>query len=147
MCACTFFGHRDCPDSIRPQLRVTLEALINNRGVDVFYVGNQGQFDRIVRTVLRELQEKYPHIRYAVVLAYLPAETDGIDCGDDTMFPEGMESVHPRYAIVRRNQWLIHNSEFVVCYVRHAWGGAYRNMVCAMRRQKYVVNLWEGQRN
>ena len=36
MIACTFFGHRDCPDSIRPKLRSVLIALIENQQVDTF---------------------------------------------------------------------------------------------------------------
>ena len=47
MAVCTFFGHRECPDTIKPKLREVLVDLIENHGVDMFYVGNQGQFDAI----------------------------------------------------------------------------------------------------
>ena len=57
---CTFFGHRDAPDTIKPILREKIIDLIENRGVDLFYVGNQGAFDRMTIKVLRELKEKYP---------------------------------------------------------------------------------------
>ena len=70
MAVCTFFGHRDCPETIKPYLREVLTHLIINQEVDTFYVGNQGQFDGIVRSVLRELEQVYPEIHYAVVLAY-----------------------------------------------------------------------------
>ena len=56
MARCTFFGHRDCPESIKPKLRGVLEELITNHDVDMLYVGNQGQFDAIVRSVLKELK-------------------------------------------------------------------------------------------
>ena len=36
----TFFGHRDCPEAIQPQLQHILEDLIAD-GADYFYVGNQ----------------------------------------------------------------------------------------------------------
>ena len=68
MSACTFFGHHDCPSSIKPKLREDLIDLIENYSVDMFYVGQQGAFDWIVRSVLKELVLVYPHIRYAVVL-------------------------------------------------------------------------------
>ena len=74
MKACTFFGHRDCPETIKPYLREVLIDLITNNGVDTFYVGNQGRFDAIVRSVLRGLEQEYPKIHYAVVLAYLPGK-------------------------------------------------------------------------
>ena len=53
--ACTFFGHRDCPSSIKPKLREVLIDLIENHTIDVFYVGQQGAFDGIVRSVPKEL--------------------------------------------------------------------------------------------
>lgn len=64
MSACTFFGHRDCPSSIKPKLREALIDLIENHTVDMFYVGQQGAFDSMVRSVLKELVPLYPHINY-----------------------------------------------------------------------------------
>ena len=52
--ACTFFGHRDCPETIKPKIRTAVIDLIENHGVTMFYVGNQGNFDRLVRSVLKE---------------------------------------------------------------------------------------------
>ena len=63
---CTFFGHRDCPDSVKPQLRKMLVELIETQEVDTFYVGSQGKFDSLVLSVLEQLSQKYPHIRYEV---------------------------------------------------------------------------------
>ena len=48
--ACTFFGHRDCPSSIKPKLREVLIDLIENHAVDMFYVGQQGASAFIRRT-------------------------------------------------------------------------------------------------
>ena len=39
---CTFFGHRDFKDENIDKLRDTVKDLIENRGVDNFYVGHQG---------------------------------------------------------------------------------------------------------
>ena len=70
--ACTFFGRRDCPSSIKPKLREVLIDLIEDHAVDMFYVGQQGSFDSMVRSVLKELVSLYPHINYAVVLERIP---------------------------------------------------------------------------
>ena len=59
---CTFFGHRDCPDTIKPKLRTVLVELIEQHSVSGFYVGNKGAFDRMVLSVLRELSGAYTHI-------------------------------------------------------------------------------------
>lgn len=140
---CTFFGHRECPDSVKPVLRDTVVELITNRGVDLFYVGNQGRFDTIVRSVLREMKEEYPHIEYAVVLAYMPGNRREYEDYSDTMVPEGIESIHPRYAISWRNRWMLEQADYVVAYITHTWGGAYRHYLKARRKSKQVINLGE----
>lgn len=141
MLVCTSLGHRDCPDSIKPKLRKVLVDLITTRGVDMFYVGNQGRFDAIVRDVLRELKEEYPQIHYAVVLAYMSGKKNEYNDFSDTMLPEGIETVHPRYAITWRNGWMLRQSDYVVTYITHSWGGATQHAVKAKHRGKVVVNL------
>lgn len=88
MANCTFFGHRDCPDTIKPKLREVLTNLIIYHDVDMFYVGHQGQFDAFVRSTLRELKQEYPKINYAVVLAYMPGKKTAYESYSDTMLPE-----------------------------------------------------------
>ena len=141
MASCTFFGHRECPDSIKIQLREVLIELIANHDVDMFYVGNQGRFDTIVRGVLRELKKKYPQINYAVVLAYMPGKRTEYDDYSDTMLPEGIESVHPRYTISWRNNWMLRQSDYVVTHITHSWGGAAQFAEKANRQKKTVINL------
>ena len=141
MPACTFFGHRECPETIKPKLRQVLIDLIDNHNVDMFYVGNQGQFDTLVRSVLRHLQHEYPHINYAVVLAYMPGKQTEYDDYSDTMLPEGIESVHPRYAISWRNNWMLKQSDYVVTYITHSWGGAAKCAHIANAQKRVVVNL------
>ena len=143
MSACTFFGHRDCPSSIKPQLREVLIDLIENYAVDIFYVGQQGAFDAIVCSVLRNLVSEYPHIRYAVVLERMPPNRDSLDTRDysDTMLPDGIESVHPRYAISWRNNWMLNRSDYVVTYITHFWGGAAQFAEKAARMNRYIINI------
>ena len=141
MPTCTFFGHRDCPDTIKPRLREVLVDLIENHNVDMFYVGNQGHFDAIVRGVLRDLQHEYPQIHYAVVLAYMPGKKTEYDDYSNTMLPEGIESVHPQYAISWRNNWMLKQSDYVVTYITHSWGGAYTFARRAIRQFKHVIYL------
>lgn len=140
---CTFFGHRNTPQSIEANLRSVLIDLIENKGVDNFYVGNQGGFDSMVRQYLKQLAANYPHIRYAVVLAYLPTKNIEFDCFDysDAIFPDGLENVPPRFAIDMRNRWMIENSEYVVVYVRQAFGGAAKFKSLAEKKERTVINL------
>lgn len=141
MRVCTFFGHRECPEAVKEVLYHTVEALIQ-QGVDTFYVGNQGQFDAYVRSVLRHLrQARYPHIRYCVVLAYLPIKPDPVEDNTDTIYPEGLETVLPRFAIEWRNRWMLRQADHVVCYTPYSWGGAYKFAQQARKQGKVVIPL------
>ncbi len=139
MSVCTFFGHRECPESIQPVLYHTLEELILTRNADLFYVGNQGQFDGYARSALRKLSKKYPHIHYAVVLAYMPGSANAYEDYSDTMLPEGIETVHPKYAIAWRNNWMLQRADFVVTYITRTWGGAYSFARKAKRQGKTLI--------
>ena len=141
MSVCTFFGHRDCPASIRPKLRAVLVELIERQGVDTFYVGRQGAFDAMARAVLRELEESYPHISCAVVLERLPGADEAAKDFSGTLFPEGLESVPPRFAISRRNEWMLRQTDFAVTYLARSWGGAASFARRALRQGKTVRNL------
>lgn len=116
--------------------------LIEQHGVDRFYVGRQGAFDAMTRAVLRELAEVYPHISYAVVLERLPVQKDeAVWNFSDTIFPEGLEIVPPRFAIARRNEWMLRQADYVVTYVTYGWGGAAQFAEKACRQSKTVLNL------
>lgn len=145
MLACTFFGHRDCPSDLKPLLKYVILDLIATHGVDIFYVGHQGGFDSLVRGVLRELEQEYSDVHYAVVLAYAPSKHPTLGDTSDTMLPEGIELVHPCYAISWRNNWMLQQSDFVVAYVSHSWGGAARYVKKAIRSGKTVINLYHAQ--
>ena len=143
MSVCTFFGHHDCPAEVKPKLREVLTDLMEHHSVDVFYVGNKGAYDRMVRSVLRELAQEYTHIHYAVVLERLPVKGSEADPEDysDTMLPEGIEEVHPRFAISWRNKWMLRQSDYVVTHVTHSWGGAAQFAEMAARQGKNVIHL------
>lgn len=138
MSVCTFFGHSDCYGLDMGSLRRAIEDLIL-QGVDSFYVGNQGQFDAAVHSCLKALQIKYSHIRFSIVLAYLPTETEEYRELPDTMYPE-IEG-YPKFAIERRNRWMIKQADYCLCYVNHSWGGAYKFACMAKRRGLPVINL------
>ena len=141
MGTCTFFGHRDCPETVKPKLREVLINLITDHKVDMFYVGNQGRFDAYVHGELKKLKVEYPHINYAVVLAYMPGAKTEYDDYSDTMLPEGIEAIHPRFAISWRNDWMLKQSNYVVTYITHTWGGAAQYANKARKSRKHIINI------
>lgn len=135
---CTFFGHRECPEYVKPILQAKIIDLIENKGVNKFYVGNHGEFDIMVYNVLKEISKEYD-IQYNVVLAYMPNKEHNLEY---TIFPEGIEKVPPRFAINWRNTWMIKNSDYVITYVRYSFGGAAKFKELAIKQNKFVIDIY-----
>ena len=140
---CTFFGHRDCPETIRPKLRAALENLIATHHVTQFYVGNQGRFDAMARHTLRELAETYPPISYHIVLAYPPCKRDieNFENNIHMVLPKDIETVPKRFAVFHRNRWMVEQADYVVTYVTRSYGGAAQFAALAERKGKIMVKI------
>ena len=142
---CTFFGHRDAPQGIEDTLRKILLDLIKNKKVSMFYIGNQGNFDFMAKRLLIQLKNKYPHIKIIIVLAYMPKMTDETNIREciETIYPDGLEYTPRRYAIDRRNRWLVEHSDLVITYVTRNFGGAAKFKSLAISKGKRVIEISE----
>jgi len=136
----TFCGHKDVSDSknVEQWLRSVCSDLIAH-GADEFYLGGYGGFDHLCATVLRELKTSHPQIKLILVLPYLNSSilTQGYD---ETIYPS-LENVPLRFAISRRNEWMVKESDVVVAYVTHGWGGAAKTLEYAKRKKKRILQL------
>ena len=134
----TFCGHKEVADRevVERWLYETCTKLIEN-GTDEFYLGGYGGFDHLCAAVLRDLKKSYPRIRLILILPYLNSSmiTDGYD---ETLYPP-LESVPRRFAISRRNEWMVRECDVVVAYVTHGWGGAAKTLEYARRKKKAVL--------
>ena len=131
----TFFGHSDfySSDAIRKALEDAIEDLIIAKDVDTFLVGGMGHFDGIAANTVYSMKKRHPeyHIELDLVIPYRTAalqrnktfyEADY----DKIIFPDAVWEVHPKGAIIKRNRWMVQQSQFLVCYVDHSWGGAWQ---------------------
>ena len=71
----------------------------------------------------------------------MPVKKDENSEYSDTIYPMGLENVHPRFAIERRNRWLVDNSDYVIAYVNRTYGGAAKFYELAVKRKKKTINL------
>ncbi len=102
MYTCSFIGHHNCPSSIKPKLTKMIQNLITQNGVTRFYIGTQGNFDKLSYQVLSELENEF-NIEIFVVLAYLnKTEKDSYYDPSKTIFPDVLSDCHPRYAIKKK---------------------------------------------
>ena len=138
MLACTFFGHKDCPETKYSNILQAIQNLITKKNITTFYVGTQGNFDSLVYRALCCLRADFPQIRIYRVLAYM---TKGNDTIPDSTLPEGIEFVHPRYAIDWRNRWMIERSDYVIDYVTHNFGRAAKYVNEAKRKEKNIPQI------
>ena len=136
---CSFFGHHDCPISIKPKLLETIKKQIE-QGVTEFYIGNHGNFDGMALSCLRELKRSRAEIHYAVILAYLPTDPNAY-LPEETIFPEGIETVPKRFAIDLRNRWIVNHTDIIISYIDHSWGGAAKYVEKAKKRGATILNL------
>ena len=61
---------------------------------------------------------------------------------DEILYPP-LEGKPLRFAISYRNQYMMEKADFVIAYVDHDWGGAYKAYRYAKRKGKVVFNLAE----
>ncbi|MBR7009640.1 MAG: hypothetical protein IKI02_01880 [Oscillospiraceae bacterium] len=134
----TFCGHRelDDPGAIRPWLEDTVDHLIGV-GADRFLLGGYGAFDALAASVVFQAKKKNPAVRSILVLPYLDRKADG-SLYDSTLYPP-LEAVPQRFAIVRRNEYMVAQSDVVVAYVLYSWGGAAATLRYAERQQKMII--------
>lgn len=140
---CTFLGHRDCPPTIIPRLEAAIKDLITANEASTFLVGNQGNFDLYARQILSRIREDHPQIQYYIVLAYMPNTNEGLN--DDylkhTLVPDGIEGVPKRFAINYRNKWMVEQSDYVITYITHSYGGAAKFARLAEKKNKLCIPL------
>ena len=134
----TFCGHSKLykTDSFSKWLDVILPSLIEG-GAGTFYLGGYGAFDGLAAAAVKKQKKTYPHIELILVLAYLDRDID-TSYYDDSTYPP-LERVPRRYAIRRRNEWMVSASDVVVSGVTHSWGGAARTLEFAQRKNKVVL--------
>jgi uncharacterized phage-like protein YoqJ len=137
----TFIGHSDAPYNIRDELRDIVINLIVNESANTFYIGTHGNFDDLSYSVMKEIKLSYPDIEVFVVLAYMPVGKDKLYNTIDTVFPEEVASALPKYAISKRNRWMIERSDTVVAYVKREFGGAAKSKKIAIAKNKRIIYL------
>ena len=134
----TFCGHGNVPDSIkvREWLCNVLDQFIHEENV-IFYLGGYGGFDSLAASVVRQKKKVNPSAQSVLIIPYLNRTYDKSGY-DYTLFPP-LETVPPRYAISKRNKWMVEQADVVIAYVTHGWGGAAKTLEYARVKKKKLV--------
>lgn len=134
---CFMIGHRYVPADLRPLLDAAIERHVTVYGVSEFVVGHYGQFDAMAAEAVREAKKRHPKLRLTLLLPYYPyCSAHDPEDYDATIYPEGMEFVPRRAAIVRANRYMVENSDFLICYHAALVGNTRDVVAFALRRAK-----------
>lgn len=143
MKSCFFIGHREADERLLPILTAAIERLITEEKVSFFYVGGYGGFDRIAATAVKRMKLQHPEITLMLVLPYHPGERpiETPKGFDGTYYPEGLEKVPRRYAIVRANEIMAKQSEWLISYIRHGASNSRRILEYAQKQGTACINI------
>ena len=137
----SFCGHGNVQysDEIRESLYTIIEDLIK-QGADEFLLGGYGSFDLMAAHTVKSLKEKYPHIESVLVVPYINRgfDKDLYDCSE---YPP-LENVPMRFAILKRNEWMVRSADVIVAYISHDWGGAAKTLSYASHKKKRIINIF-----
>ena len=138
MSTCFFIGHREAPETLMGELTAEVERHINEYGVTDFVVGRYGRFDGMAAKSVKAAKKRHPEVTLTLLLPYHPYDrpTPTPPGFDGMFYPPGMETVPKRAAIVRANQYMVDNSDYLIAYVRHSVSNAWNLVEYAKRSKK-----------
>lgn len=139
-----FVGHSHVPssDEVKRKVKEKIRSVIEGESTVEFYLGGYGAFDGICAKVCRELKNEYDFIKLVYVTPYMTlSEQEKIrdmqKFGEfDLYIYPPLEKIHPRLAIIKRNEWMVANSDLIIAYVNSDLGGAYKSFAFARRKKK-----------
>lgn len=145
---CSFFGHRDfsIDEDMKTRIKSEIKWAIHECDITDFLLGGYGKFDYACTAILREIKTEFPYVRSHLVIAYLDKKLTDYDKiyikenFDSVVYPP-IENTPKKFAILKRNEWILDNSEYIIFYVDHSFGGANKMLQRAIKKKKSYVNL------
>lgn len=133
-----FIGHSNCQLSVEA-VKGEIRKMIEN-GVDKFYNGGMGAFDAICARAVHELKGEFPQTESLLVIPYLSFKCSFERLFDGSLYPEGLEKFYYKAAIIKRNEFMVDNSDVALCYV-YTIGGAAKTYARAVNKGLGLYHL------
>lgn len=138
---CVFFGHRDSPLSLKEKLEALISELISE-GIKDFFVGNNGNFDYLVQTILASRLKGGADINVQIVLSFIDEKALSQEQWL-TVFPEELVFAPKRLRILKRNAYMLKKASVLVSYVKTKTSNAYKLLSKASESGLRIINLTE----
>lgn len=145
----SFIGHSSIPkkEIVKEKLFELIGSYAKSYDVIMCYLGGHGDFDEIAACACRKLKKHYPTIKLIYVTPYISLrEQDKIremiqhGLYDSSLYPP-IETVPNKFAISKRNEWMMKEADIIIAYVNRSFGGAYKSLEVARRAKKSIVNI------
>ena len=137
---CILFGHADVLNLNTDRLKKEILTLWQKYHDVEFLVGNNGSFDYACQNVLEETRREVQSLSYTIVLSHIN-EIPLNSRSESSIFPEELSTALPRFAISKRNNWMIKHADFAICYVSRIASNSYKIFNKLSRKGISVINL------
>ena len=102
-----------------------------------FFLGGYGYFDRLVFSLLKKIKRDFPCFKLIFISPYPDRSYNKLKTAtelyDETIYPP-LETIPKKYAILKRNKWMVDNCDLLVAYVKYSWGGAEKTLEYAIKK-------------
>jgi uncharacterized phage-like protein YoqJ len=145
----TFFGHANYSSNAEDELRLfqLLEEIIQEKQVN-FYLGGYGKFDYFALQCAKKYKNLHSNTTLTFITPYLGKwlneRKDLLQSTYDTMIYPEIEHTPQKFAILKRNEWMVNQADYIIFYVNQHYGGAYKTMLYAHKNKKTFINLYKG---
>ncbi len=145
---CCFAGHGKLYEDadVKMALYNRCEELIIYKNVNCFWVGNYGEFDKLAGETVAKLKQKYPQIKLELVLPYITKDINEYkelyyEKYDDIILADIPENTLPKFKIIKCNQYMVDNCDYMIAFVNCSFGGAASTLSYAKNKNIEIYNL------
>ena len=148
----TFCGHSSVPNKEETMRKLVqqLTGVVSEIPAEqciIFYCGGYGDFDYCAEKATLEIKKAFPRrdIKRFYITPYIDDShkerlNDMEKRFDGTVYPP-LESVPLKFAISKRNEWMIDQADVFVSGVTHDWGGGATTLKYAERKKKRIISV------
>ena len=143
----TFCGHGDFikTEKIENTLIELLKFFAKGRETIDCYCGGYGRFDGFAAECVRKAKKDFENIRNCLIIPYIPLSFQEKikylnDYYDEIIYPP-LKNIPAKYAIIKRNEWMVDKADLLIAYVKHSWGGAAKSLQYAKRKNTAIFQL------
>ena len=143
----SFFGHVHFTGRVDLKNKILsfLEEVVGDE-IAFAYLGSHGGFDDFAYECCMKYKAAHSNLSLVYVTPYMTLEyqqnhlAHQLDRYDGIIYPQ-IEEKPIRLAILYRNRFMIEQSDYVVVYITHDFGGAYSAYRYAKKQGKIIYNL------